>query len=139
LDATFSTGWPDGATLSVAGSYYVQPRAAKLSFPAVLPFPELLADTVDGNALITLDGATYIDEQRALHISPLGKIEVGPLAVGESLSIALKASTGLLSGSANHGGKNIKFCGALLQKGNRGGGYTLTPGAAGVFKIEPAE
>jgi hypothetical protein len=138
-DPTFSTGWPDGATLSVAGSYYVAPKGATTSASAILPLPDLAEDTVTGNAVLALDGAGYIAALREVHISPLGKITLSGIPTGESLSLSLKASSGLLSGKADVNEKAVTLGGAVLQKANRGGGFSLTTGLAGDFALELAE
>lgn len=134
-DVTFSTGWPDGATLSVEGSYFVQPRAARSPSPAILPFPALLGTTP--NATLTLDGAGFLAAQRDLTISPLGKITT-TAPEDEKLTLTLK-NNGLLVGSLKLDGKKITLCGAILQKSNRGAGSSLTKGEAGNIQLELAQ
>ena len=138
LDPTFSTGWPDGATLTVAGSYFVAPRAARSGSPAVLPFPDLLEDDADGNATLNLEGAGYLGEKREVHISALGKLQLTTLP-GEKMSLALKSSNGFLSGASSLDDKSIKLYGAILQKANTGAGFSITTGAAGGFTLELSE
>ena len=138
LDPTFSTGWPDGATLTTAGSYFVKPHAARSGSVAVLPFPELLADDADGNATLFLEGAGYLGETREAHISPVGKLSLTALP-DEKMSLALKTSNGLLTGASSLNGKSIKLCGAILQKANTGAGFSITTGAAGGFDLELSE
>ncbi len=135
-DLTFSTGWPDGATLSAEGSYFIAPRAAHSPVPAILPFPALLADDLDGNATLTLDGSGYLADTRQLHISPLGKFIISATPE-EKLILTLK-SGGILSGSSKLNGKKITLCGAILQKSNRAAGFTLTKGEAGALEISLA-
>ena len=133
-DLTFSTGWPDGATLTVQGSYFTPPRAARSPFPATLPFPALLADDLNGNATLTLDGAGYLANTRELHITPLGKLTLTSQA-NEKLTLTLK-NNGLLTGTATSDKTKTTLHGAILQKSNRGAGFTLTKGAAGTIELE---
>ena len=131
-DVTFSTGWPNGATLSAEGSYFVQPRAARSPLPAVLPFPVMLG--TNPNAKLMLDGAGFLASERSVSISPMGKIEI-TAPEEEKMKLSLNKS-GLLSGSTKLNGKKVTLCGAILQKSNRGAGYALTLGAAGNIELE---
>jgi hypothetical protein len=134
-DATFSTGWPDGATLNLTGSYYVPPRAARNGQPEFPLFTALPPDDADGNAILTLDGAGYISATRELHISSLGKFSLGTLPDGEKFKFSLQASTGLISGTISNGSKPVRLGGVVLQKARSGGGFTITTGAAGLFSV----
>ena len=136
---TFSTGWPDGATLTATGSYYIAPKAARSPTPGVLPFPDLLPDDENGNATLTLDGAGFLNAAYEAHLSALGKLTLGTAAESVDLSLALNPANGLLTGAATLGDKSIKLCGAILQKANVGAGFSLTPGATGGLTLTIAE
>lgn len=138
-DPTFSTGWPDGATLNLTGSYFNSPHAARTGQPEIPLFTALPTDDADGNAVLTLDGAGYISVTLELHISSLGKLTLGPLPDGEKFKLSLQTTTGLISGTVSSGGKAIRLGGAVLQKSRTAGGFTITTGAAGLFSVDLAE
>ena len=114
----YLAGWPAGTKVDVVGAKYVVP--AKTENKSVFPFTNGSGDA----SLKFEDGKLTGIVEKFVTISSANKVTANPNASDKTYKLALKASTGALSGYFPHtDATKTPFRGVVLQKGANKGGF----------------